>query len=97
MNHDMSRRTFLRSSTLAATSLSTSSVIAAMAQQKHEKEPRPSPVKLGLASYTFRNFNRSQMIGYMKQLNLSALKAGPYRLWIRRQSRSWRDFPLDIK
>ena len=75
MNHDMSRRTFLRSSTLAATSLSTSSVIAAMAEQKHEKEPRPSPVKLGLASYTFRNFNRSQMIGYMKQLNLSALNA----------------------
>ncbi len=31
------------------------------------------------------------------QLNLSALKAGSYRLWIRRQNRSWRDFPLDIK
>jgi sugar phosphate isomerase/epimerase len=35
----------------------------------------PSPIKLGLASYTFRNFTRAQMIGYMKQLNVSALNA----------------------
>jgi sugar phosphate isomerase/epimerase len=28
-----------------------------------------------LASYTFRNFNRAQLIGFMKQLNLSALNA----------------------
>jgi sugar phosphate isomerase/epimerase len=33
----------------------------------------PSPVKLGLASYTFRNFTRAQMIGSMKQLNVSDL------------------------
>ena len=25
--------------------------------------------RLGLASYTFRNFSRAQMIGFMKQLN----------------------------
>ncbi len=31
------------------------------------------------------------------QLNLSGLKAGSYRLWIRRQNRSWRDFPLDVR
>ena len=34
---------------------------------------KPSPVRLGLASYTFRNFTRAQMIGFMKQLNLSDL------------------------
>jgi sugar phosphate isomerase/epimerase len=30
---------------------------------------------LGVASYTFRNFNRAQMIGFMKQLNVLALNA----------------------
>ena len=34
-----------------------------------------SPIRLGLASYTFRNFNRAQMIGFMKQLNVFALNA----------------------
>jgi len=33
----------------------------------------PSPVRLGLASYTFRNFTRAQMIGFMKQLGVDAL------------------------
>jgi sugar phosphate isomerase/epimerase len=42
--------------------------------------PRPasdeaSPVRLGLASYTFRNFTRAQMIGFMKQLRVFALNA----------------------
>ncbi len=32
-----------------------------------------SPIRLGLASYTFRNFTRAQMIGFMKQLNVFAL------------------------
>jgi sugar phosphate isomerase/epimerase len=32
-------------------------------------------VRLGLASYTFRNFTRAQMIGYMKQLQVFALNA----------------------
>jgi sugar phosphate isomerase/epimerase len=36
---------------------------------------KPSPIKIGLASYTFRNFSRAQMIGYMKQLNVSGLNA----------------------
>ena len=33
------------------------------------------PICLGLASYTFRNFSRAQMIGFMKQLNVFALNA----------------------
>jgi sugar phosphate isomerase/epimerase len=36
---------------------------------------KPPPIKLGLASYTFRNFTRSQMIGCMQQLDVSALNA----------------------
>jgi sugar phosphate isomerase/epimerase len=34
-----------------------------------------SPIRLGLASYTFRNFSRAQMIGFMKQVNVFALNA----------------------
>jgi sugar phosphate isomerase/epimerase len=34
-----------------------------------------SPVRLGLASYTFQNFTRSAMIGFMKQLNIASLNA----------------------
>ena len=34
-----------------------------------------SPIKLGLCSYTFRNFTRAQMIGFMKQLQLTELNA----------------------
>ena len=34
-----------------------------------------SPIRLGLASYTFRNFTRAQLIGFMKQLNITALNA----------------------
>ena len=33
------------------------------------------PLKLGLASYTFRNFSRAQLIAFMKQLNVLALNA----------------------
>lgn len=33
------------------------------------------PIQLGLCSYTFRNFTRAQLIGYMKQLNISDLNA----------------------
>jgi sugar phosphate isomerase/epimerase len=36
---------------------------------------KPSPFKLGLASYTFRNFSRAEMIGYIKQLGVSELNA----------------------
>jgi hypothetical protein len=36
---------------------------------------RALPIRLGLCSYTFRNFTRQQMIGYMKQLNVATLNA----------------------
>jgi len=34
-----------------------------------------TPIRLGLASYTFRNFTRAQMIGFMKELNVYELNA----------------------
>ena len=33
------------------------------------------PIRLGIASYTFRNFTRAQMIPYLKQLNVTGLNA----------------------
>jgi sugar phosphate isomerase/epimerase len=70
MKMTLSRRDFVRSSALAAAACATStSVLAAPPAET------ASPVRLGLASYTFRNFVRGQLIGYMKQLNLSELNA----------------------
>ena len=68
MKHDMSRRNFLCSSAIVATAISSGGVLSAGAQE-YSKEGQPTPVKLGLASYTFREFTRAQMIAYMKQLN----------------------------
>lgn len=74
MKHETSRRNFLRNGALAATALSCSGAISA-AGQNYAMRGRANGIKLGLASYTFRNFSRAQMITYMKQLNLTALNA----------------------
>jgi len=66
-----SRRKFLHSSALAAACL-VSGAIPSLAELTSASK-QPSPVKLGLASYTFRNFDRTQLIGFMKQLQISAL------------------------
>jgi sugar phosphate isomerase/epimerase len=68
---NFSRRTFLQSGALAgAAALSSPGSAIAEAVPASGK---PSPIKLGLASYTFRNFTRDQMIGFMKQLHLTDL------------------------
>jgi hypothetical protein len=72
MNHDLSRRNFLRTGALAATAMSSCGALSSVAQE-YTKEGQATPVKLGLASYTFREFTRAQLIAYMKQLNLTAL------------------------
>lgn len=35
----------------------------------------PGPIRLGMASYTFRDFTRGQLIQFMKELSLTALNA----------------------
>ncbi len=72
MKHDTSRRNFLRNSALVATAISSGGALSAVAQE-YSREGQSTPVKLGLASYTFREFTRAQMIAYMKQLNLTSL------------------------
>jgi len=69
MKNFISRRSFLQSSTLAAASAALVNAAPARAQAI-PASGKPSPIKLGLASYTFRNFTRAQLIGFMKQLNV---------------------------
>ena len=62
----------MQSSTLAAASAALVSATPAVAEAI-PASGKPSPVRLGLASYTFRNFTRAQLLGFMKQLNLTDL------------------------
>ena len=66
-----SRRDFVRSSALAAAACAALNHVFSLAQES----PSTAPIRLGLASYTFRSFARGQMIGFMKQLNVFALNA----------------------
>lgn len=74
----VSRRRFIgsgiASGALAAAAL-TAPGEASSLPRKGFSSDKASPIRLGLASYTFRNFTRAQMIGFMKQLNVSALNA----------------------
>jgi sugar phosphate isomerase/epimerase len=72
MTH-ISRRSFLSNAALAAAALSGPAALSA--DQPREASGKPAPIKLGLASYTFREFTRAQMIGFLKQLKVSALNA----------------------
>lgn len=74
MKHRLSRRNFVRSSTLIGAALATPKGVLALAAQRRSSEGA-SPLRLGLASYTFRNFSRAQLIGFMKQLSVLALNA----------------------
>ena len=73
MKNTLSRRNFVRSGGLVA-AFAASSDVFALAQERPSAD-EASPIRLGLASYTFRNFSRAQMIGFMKQLNVFALNA----------------------
>jgi sugar phosphate isomerase/epimerase len=72
MKNTFSRRNFVRAGALAAAACATSSAVPASAQAA-PATGEASPIHLGLASYTFRNFSRAQLIGFMKQLNVFAL------------------------
>ncbi len=68
----LSRRDFVRTSGLIAATLAIPRSVAAQDWRSHDSA---SAIRLGLASYTFRNFTRAQMIGFLKQLNIFALNA----------------------
>jgi hypothetical protein len=69
-----SRRDFVRSGALVVAAFAAPSNVFPLAQVP-PSTGEASPIRLGLASYTFRNFSRAQLIGFMKQLNVFALNA----------------------
>jgi sugar phosphate isomerase/epimerase len=69
----MNRRDLLRGAGLAAAAWSTSSRWQ-FAQAQPAPLP-PSPIRLGVASYSFRHFDRAHVIEFMKELNTPYLNA----------------------
>ena len=74
MQNSLSRREFVRSGALVAAGLAASSdAFASDAGRPPAGEG--SAIRLGVASYTFRNFDRAQVTGFLKQLNVLELNA----------------------
>jgi sugar phosphate isomerase/epimerase len=74
IKNGFSRREFVRSGALVAAALGAPGIsVAAVPELPAADEA--APIRLGLASYTFRNFSRAQLIGFMKQLNVFDLNA----------------------
>jgi sugar phosphate isomerase/epimerase len=73
MKDILSRRDFARSGALAAAAFAAPRDLFALTQEPPATDE--SPIHLGVASYTFRNFTRAQMIAFLKQLNVLALNA----------------------
>jgi sugar phosphate isomerase/epimerase len=74
MKNTWSRRDFVRSGVLVGAGFAASRDAFALAQGSAPAD-EASPIRLGVASYTFRNFSRAQMIGFLKQINVLALNA----------------------
>lgn len=74
MSYVRSRRNFLRSGTLAVTAIAVKGALPLIAQD-YRLRGEAVGIKLGVASYTFREFTRAQVIAYMKQLGVTALNA----------------------
>jgi sugar phosphate isomerase/epimerase len=74
MQESYSRRGFIQSGALLAVASAVSGAAPSLAEAR-PTAAKLSPVRLGIASYTFRNFTRTQLIGFMKQLGTTALNA----------------------
>jgi sugar phosphate isomerase/epimerase len=72
MKQTLSRRSFVQSGALVAAACAASTSASSFGEWS-PAPGKPSPIRLGLASYTFRNFTRAEVIGFMKQLNLADL------------------------
>jgi sugar phosphate isomerase/epimerase len=72
------RREFLRNGVITAALATTAArpgFAAGGEQVTAQSTSKPSPVHLGMASYTFRNFDRAHVIEFMKELKLTHLNA----------------------
>lgn len=72
MSSDISRRDLVRSSTVLAAA---TVVPANWLHATNDRTPDAPAIRLGLASYTFRNFDRKQLIGFMRELSVTDLNA----------------------
>jgi len=70
MDTSSSRRDILRSGLIAGAVAALPRLSFGLPSQETGKS---SPVRLGIASYTFRNFTRTQMIGFLQQLGMHDL------------------------
>jgi sugar phosphate isomerase/epimerase len=74
VKNTFSRRNFVRSGALVTAAFAAASDVFALPLGQPSPD-EASPLRLGVASYTFRNFSRAQMITFLKQLNVLALNA----------------------
>jgi sugar phosphate isomerase/epimerase len=72
MKHEMSRRRFVQSGALIAAACAAPTALPAFADPK-QAALKPSPLQFGIATYTFRNFTRAQMLPFLKQLEVAAI------------------------
>jgi sugar phosphate isomerase/epimerase len=72
MKQELSRRRFVQSGALIAAACVAPVALPAFAEPK-PAALKPSPLQLGIATYTFRNFTRAQMLGFLKQLEVTAI------------------------
>ena len=64
MNSNLSRRALIRNGAAIAATAALSPALPAVAAPSASD----GPIRLGIASYTFRKFNQDQLIGFMKEL-----------------------------
>ena len=68
-----SRRRFLQSGALVAAGAAAAR--SALALPPAQETGKPCPIQLGIATYTFRDFTRDKMIGFLKQLHVNQINA----------------------
>lgn len=69
MKDTLSRRSFVQSGALLAAVAATGAV-PSFAEPK-PASGKPSPIHLGIASYTYRSFNRAQMLAFLKEVRVT--------------------------
>ena len=73
MKENVSRRRFLQGSALAAAGVSVPELLPALTPS--QETGKPSPIQLGIATYTFRAFARDKMIEFLKQIDIDQINA----------------------
>jgi sugar phosphate isomerase/epimerase len=75
MKISVSRRNFVRTGAMVAAAACVASESSSAFAQKTNADRKEPPFHLGCCSYTFREFDRAQMIGFLKQLHVDELNA----------------------